>query len=131
VKPTARPPRAGLLSIVDEVMAGGLIAPAGAAPAVDPAAVEWAEEAEDGDEEIPDPVWQLLGVPVPGAALVRQRRAAWASCCRACMYPGCAPAACCGSRPGGRWRASALVAARLWQGPAGWREQASVSYQDP
>jgi hypothetical protein len=82
-----RPPRAGLLSIVDEVMAGGLIAPAGAAPAMDPAAVEWAEEAEEGDEEIPDPVWQLLGVPAPGAVPVRPLRAVLGGCCRARVRP--------------------------------------------
>lgn len=60
--------RAGLLSILDEVTAGGLVVPPGAvlAPAVE--AVEWAEAGDCG-EEIPEEAWQLLGVPAPGQAL--------------------------------------------------------------
>ena len=58
----------GLLSILDEVTAGGLVVPPGEALAPAVEAVEWAEAGDNG-EEIPDAAWQLLGVPAPGAAL--------------------------------------------------------------
>lgn len=64
---------AGLLSILDEVTAGGLIVPAGEALAPTVAAVEWAEagSGSGSEEDIPESAWQLLGVPAHGSQLVK------------------------------------------------------------
>ncbi|KAK9836952.1 hypothetical protein WJX81_002248 [Elliptochloris bilobata] len=62
----------GLLGILDEVTAGGLVAPPGEALAPAVEAVEWAEAGDSG-EEIPDAAWQLLGVPAPGGSLPLHR----------------------------------------------------------
>lgn len=62
---------AGLLCILDEVTAGGLIVPAGEALAPAVAAVEWAEAGSGSEEDIPESAWQLLGVPAHGSQLVK------------------------------------------------------------